>query len=361
MVYTDGTILEYGMIMPPGKIRKGQRYMGKKSMIALAVIMALVLLGQVVVFTNLKEVNDMSQEVLGSKDVGLEFRSKINDNFTELYGNIPSRTTEPMSLFVGGLQRVDSITAINGTTITGQSGVFTAQLQVNDIIIINNWTSPVLRMVTGIADANNIYIDQELPSGLDFSSSTVNKPIAGNDSNDGLTLDTPLASLGAALAKVPKIVDHPVTITVYNATTTFETLDITFDGYEKVTILGCYGLEGDTLRIKGCNANIKVSDMIADISVGNCRGYIEIDRVRAPMGIAAENCRFVNIHDSDVCVEIADSAILATLGTRLLSMNNRAAGTVMTAGLQAQSGAEIIKSGTQPTGSEVADTGGIIR
>jgi hypothetical protein len=194
----------------------------------------------------------------------------------------------------------------------------------------------------------------------------------GSDTNDGLTSGTAFKTIGAAIAKIPQIVNHVVTINLADGT------------YNEAIILnGIFG-KGN-IKIVGNSSNRNAVN-VNNIYINNTIPYVHIEyltftktngeaiNTTGALSVGVYNCSIKdgsgyagikgvtsNITVGGTDIVNRQVAILASTGSRIQSSNNT--GTGNGTGLYAEYTGLIGKYGTQPGGTtaEAYAGGGEIR
>ncbi|BAU28179.1 hypothetical protein DFP93_101256 [Aneurinibacillus soli] len=202
--------------------------------------------------------------------------------------------------------------------------------------------------------------------------------VTGNDTNDGIAPETALQTIGAAIAKIPQIVNHTVMIHVVHGHKSDEV--ITLSGISgKGTIKICGGKEVEEsqnyvvkqvsihnvsipVQVTGIRANIGDGtafyvtasmsvklygcSAVTPISVGGCGVEVLYSNV------TTDSCEFSN----------KERAVIAKQCAIVLSKNN--IGIANHYALSSFTGATVVKLGTQPEyliAAELTEAGGVIR
>jgi hypothetical protein len=210
------------------------------------------------------------------------------------------------------------------------------------------------------ASYNTLYIDE----------------VNGNDNNDGLTQATAIKTASKLHSLIPIFLNQDFTIKIvgnFNATL----------GIISVFNSNSFILNSRKLILEGVTQN-KGNHTILGARIIGCRTEVELRHIRAVgNAIACYNCTNVNLNNLDSNIENNSSApfsafssnvkvencsfqnnlgsLIVSIQGKVLSKNNSGSGKY---GLNATSGGEIIKVGTQPTGTtsnEFITEGGVIR
>ena len=184
----------------------------------------------------------------------------------------------------------------------------------------------------------------------------------GNDLTGDGTSGNPYKTITQALAALPRVIDHIITIQLQDADYVENPNVKGFDGKGTIIIQGNTATPVNT-RIRGATT----------IEANKCQIFINKLAAR----VAVNSGKSIAVLNNPGIVEIKDSvvntwsasytntiAIYASKSPFVLSTNNSDNSVAATVGLQAEFGATIIKNGTQPggaTSNEVVNTGGLIR
>lgn len=197
----------------------------------------------------------------------------------------------------------------------------------------------------------------------------------GNDANDGLTAGTALRTIGTAIAKIPQIVNHTITINIAPGT---YAEDVVINGFSGKALIY---LIGDTSN----PANVAIKSA----SFHQCTCYVSLEWVTIT-GFAPSNYSLI----VDRCLRVAFAHIINTfadssrdgvaslsssiyvgsceLSNKRAAISTRASGRIYSDnnsgngnnyGLLASECGVIAKNGTQPAGTtaEIIESGGVIR
>ncbi|MGG1597602.1 hypothetical protein [Paenibacillus naphthalenovorans] len=197
----------------------------------------------------------------------------------------------------------------------------------------------------------------------------------GDDANDGLAAGAgrALKTIAAAIARVPQVVNHTVTINVASGTYS-ETVSITgISGRGKIQLIGntvAYDVIVTAINIASCSLYITAqgfkctSTINHNVNISFCNA-VYLSRIQGidaqtSAGVAGIYADYSTIHVYSSELSNKDYGILALRST-VYSQSN--AGTGNAQGLSSQNGATIAKGGTQPAGTtaEYVANGGAIR
>lgn len=185
----------------------------------------------------------------------------------------------------------------------------------------------------------------------------------GNDSFNGLAPASPLKTIGAALAKIPQIVNHTVIINVVGTSNYFEVVNINgFVGSGTLSIVGASSPITSAINIRNCTIKVTVSGILGDSITAPAfyaynSKYARFDTCSCT-AVAAAQYGFYFEHSFGEIFNCTSSNRLTGIrayGTgKVVSISN--SGTGNSAGLYAEFGADIRKSGTQPAGTTAEGT-----
>lgn len=284
-------------------------------------------------------------------------------------GGLPEgfATTANMNLYVGYHALITGSASVTSGSnlITGTGTDFVTDLAVDMII----YTSRGIRKVSSIESATECHVTANFTS---TGTATIGKYYVGNDANDGTANDAThaLATIAAAVAKIPSVVNHIVTI--YLACLDFgEYVQIQYkSGGGIITIRSPVGADPSyvsTISINTQRCNVKLTVSSLTLTMGDDYSSFDYNAILQSVNSAGANGDYGFYFNNGATCYILNcdisnkmQAIYAELGARVTVSNCTGSGN--TVGLYA-SNATIYKIGTAPTGTtpeQVADGGRIL-
>lgn len=259
----------------------------------------------------------------------------------------------------GAQARVDALAGVGNTKTVAEVAGDVADVTAQMADTTNNFNShkanTLMDGVHGLSTTANITLY------CDFAN--------GNDSYNGLAPASPLKSIGAALAKIPLIINHDVIINVVGPSNYYEVVNINgFLGKGSLSLVGNAAPIVSIINIRNCFIKVTVSGILADSITAPAyyaynSKFARFDGCSVTAAAAAQYGFYFEHSFGEMLNCIASNRLTAirAYGTsKVVSMNNSGSGN--SAGLYAEFGADIRKSGTQPGGAtaEGAGAGGQI-
>lgn len=139
-----------------------------------------------------------------------------------------------------------------------------------------DYATELLKCTGAMGDSSDTYSYRQYPFGVMNELALYVDATNGNDTNDGFTSSTPLATIDAALAKIPRNCNYPAHI--FLAAGTYTSFTCSYKSNYLIDITHMSGVDRSTILIAGAsctgslNSNYRISHVTFTGGV-NCEGY----------------------------------------------------------------------------------------